>query len=61
MKKKIDERKGEVVKRKKNSKAKNVHVVKEVVAEVRMKENVLKKMILAQIFRRCSISFEDSL
>ena len=40
---KIDERKGQVVKRKKNPKARNVHVVKKVVAQVIMKENRPKR------------------
>ena len=59
-KKKNDERK-EKVKRKKNSKAKNVHVVKEVVAYVRMKEKWVKKMKFAHIFGLCSTSLIDSL
>ena len=42
--KKIDERKGEVVKRKENSKIKNVNVVKEVVAQVRMNKNGPKRI-----------------
>ena len=60
-KKKFDERKGKVVKRKKNSKAKNVHVVKEVAAQVRMMELMGKKMKSAHIFGLCSTSFKDSL
>ena len=55
-KKKNDERKEKVKK-----KAKNVHVVKEVVAYVRMKEKWVKKMKSAHIFGLCSTSLIDSL
>ena len=50
MKKKFDERKGEVVKRKKNSKAKNVYVVKEVASQVRMMELMGKKDEICSYF-----------
>ena len=49
------------MKRKKKSREKNVHVVKEVVAYVRIKEKWAKKMKFAHIFGLCSTSLIDFL